>query len=51
MPRAAGRAKEPTPEEWLEDIERLRREGRDAEAEASLSAFRRRYPDYLVEKP
>ncbi len=44
MPRA-------TPEQWLEDIERLRREGRSAEAEARLRAFRWRYPDYPLEAP
>lgn len=34
------------PEKWLADIAELRRQGRLAEAEASLAAFRRRYPDY-----
>jgi hypothetical protein len=39
------------PEQGLEDIERLRREGWDAEAEASLRAFRRQYPDYPLLQP
>lgn len=37
---------ERSPEEWLADIAELRRQGRTAEAEASLTEFRRRYPDY-----
>jgi len=36
------------PDEWLARIERLKREGRDAEAAASLEAFRKRYPDYPI---
>jgi hypothetical protein len=35
-----------SPEEWLADIAELRRQGRIAEAEASLAKFRRRYSDY-----
>jgi hypothetical protein len=35
-----------TPEQWLERIRQLRREGRVAEAQESLKAFRERYPDY-----
>ncbi len=37
---------ERSPEAWLADIVELRRQGRTAEAEASLAEFRRRYPDY-----
>jgi hypothetical protein len=32
--------------EWLRDIERLRREGRDEQARIQLEAFRVRFPDY-----
>jgi hypothetical protein len=32
------------PESWLETIERLRREGRHADADALLVEFRRRFP-------
>ncbi len=38
------------PEAWLAHIEALRRQGREAEAEASLKAFRERYPNYPVER-
>ena len=37
---------ERSPEAWLADIAELRRQGRTAEAEARLTEFRRRYPDY-----
>ena len=33
---------------WLERIVKLRREGRDAEADAELKRFRERYPDVQV---
>jgi hypothetical protein len=33
---------------WLERIAKLRREGRDAEADAELKRFRERYPDVQV---
>jgi len=39
-----------SPREWLERIARLRREGRTKEADESLAAFRRRYPDYVIAK-
>jgi hypothetical protein len=35
-----------SPEKWLADIAELRRQGRTAEAQASLEEFRRRYPHY-----
>ena len=34
------------PEEWLAKIAALRAQGKQAEADASLAAFRKRYPDY-----
>jgi hypothetical protein len=34
------------PLEWLREIVALRRQGRNAEAETDLKAFRRQYPDY-----
>ena len=37
-----------TPEAWLEDIRRLKAQGRDAEAAAELAEFRKRYPDYVL---
>jgi hypothetical protein len=39
-----------TPEEWLAKIATLRAEGKQAEADASLAAFRKRYPDYPLDK-
>lgn len=39
-----------TPEEWLAKIATLRAHGKQAEADASLAAFRKRYPDYPLDK-
>ena len=39
-----------SPRSWLERIARLRRDGRTKEADESLAAFRRRYPDYEIPK-
>lgn len=39
---------EQAPEQWLEAIADLRREGRHAEADESLKRFRERYPDYRI---
>lgn len=38
-----------SPEKWLAAIAELRRQGRTAEADASLAEFRRRYPDHPLE--
>lgn len=35
-----------SPEQWLEEIRRLRHAGHQTEADASLAEFRKRYPDY-----
>ena len=35
-------------ERWLDEIRRLRREGRLQEADASLAEFKRRYPQYVL---
>jgi hypothetical protein len=37
-----------SPEKWLEQIVRLRSEGRDDEADKMLAEFRKRYPDYKI---
>jgi hypothetical protein len=37
-------------EEWVAEIKKLRRAGKLREAEASLKAFKLRYPDYPIEK-
>jgi hypothetical protein len=39
-----------TPEAWVAKLNKLRRAGKCAEAEASLKTFKRRYPDYRLEK-
>ena len=38
----------PSPEQWLERIAELRRQGRDKEADESLAEFRKRFPDYRI---
>jgi len=43
---AVPEAKERTPEKWLEDIRKLRTEGKATEAERELAEFKKRYPDY-----
>lgn len=40
-----------TPEQWLADIESLRKLGLDAEAEAELAKFRQQYPDHPLAQP
>ena len=47
-PLAVSEAKERTPEKWLEDIRRLRTEGKMTEVERELAEFRKRYPDYIL---
>jgi hypothetical protein len=43
----AAKAEAPrAPEAWLEEIRRLRADGRAAEADEALAAFRRAWPDY-----
>ena|SRR5688572_8500407 len=37
-----------SPEQWLEAVVELRRQGRHAEADESLKRFRERYPDYRI---
>ena len=39
-------AESPSPEVWLQRIRELRNKGQTAQADESLLAFRRRYPDY-----
>jgi len=48
-PAAAGKlAPQRSPEAWLEEIKRLKREGRDKEAAEQLAEFRKAYPAYAV---
>jgi hypothetical protein len=37
-----------SPEQWLQGIADLRRQGRHAEADKALAEFRRAYPDYRI---
>ena len=41
-------AAERTPEKWLEDIRKLRLEGKMAEADRELAEFKKRYPDFRL---
>jgi resuscitation-promoting factor RpfA len=45
---AVADAKERTPEKWLDDIRKLRIEGKMAEADRELAEFKKRYPDYRL---
>jgi hypothetical protein len=45
---ASPEAKERTPEKWLEDIRKLRFEGKMADADRELAEFKKRYPDYRL---
>jgi hypothetical protein len=46
--RAAKEETSRTPEAWLDEIRRLRTEGRLTDADAALAAFQRTYPDYAL---
>jgi len=37
-----------SPEQWLQGIADLKRQGRDEEADKQLAEFRKRYPDYRI---
>lgn len=37
-----------TPEQWLQGIADLRRQGRHEEADRELAEFRKRHPDYRI---
>jgi hypothetical protein len=41
-------AVERSPGTWLEDIRKLKAQGRTAEVERELAEFKRRYPDYRL---
>ena len=46
--RLASAAAVASPEQWLQGIADLRRQGRHEEAERQLAEFRKRYPDYRI---
>ncbi len=45
-PARATRSVARPPEDWIEEIRRLKTQGRDADAATELAEFRRRYPEY-----
>jgi hypothetical protein len=45
---AAAEAKTRTPEAWIEEIRRLKAQGREEEAATELAEFRKRHPDYSL---
>ena len=45
---AGSEAKERTPEKWLEDIRKLKTQGKTAEVERELAEFKKRHPDYRL---
>lgn len=45
---AGSESKERTPEKWLEDIRKLKTQGKTAEVERELAEFKKRYPDYRL---
>ena len=50
-PESAARQEELlSPEQWLTKIKTLRRAGKHAEAEASLAAFKKKYPHYPLDQ-
>jgi hypothetical protein len=45
---AGGEAKQRRPETWIEDIRRLKAQGRTEDVVRELAEFRKRYPEYLL---
>ena len=45
---AADESKERSPEKWLEDIRKLKTQGKTPEAERELAEFKKRYPEYRL---
>ena len=50
-PQMALAKRELAPEEWLERIADLRKQGRDKDADEQFAEFRRRYPDFKIAEP
>lgn len=48
LAKSAKPAEPATPEAWLERIAELKKQGRSREAEESLAAFRKRYPNHKI---
>jgi hypothetical protein len=47
-PRPVLAPRERNPAAWIEDIARLRRAGRDGEADVEMRRFRSTYPNYII---
>ena len=45
---ALGALAAPAPEQWLQGVADLRRQGRHEQAERQLEEFHKRYPDYRI---
>ena len=45
---AVSETRERTPEKWLEDVRKLKTQGKTAEAERELADFKKRYPDHRL---
>ena len=50
-PQTALAKRELAPEEWLERIADLRKQGRDKEADEQFAEFRRRFPEFRISEP
>jgi TolA-binding protein len=45
---AVGALANASPEQWLQGIDDLKRQGKHEEAERELAEFRKRYPNYRI---
>jgi hypothetical protein len=45
---AVSEGRERTPEKWLDDIRKLKTQGKTAEVDRELAEFKKRYPDYRL---
>ncbi|MBI3375876.1 MAG: hypothetical protein HY017_29510 [Betaproteobacteria bacterium] len=50
-PQMALAKRELAPEEWLERIAELRKQGRDKEADEQFADFKRRFPEFRIREP
>jgi hypothetical protein len=45
---ALGETKERGPEKWIDDIRRLKAQGKSEEADRELAQFKKRYPEHRI---
>lgn len=50
-PQTALAKRELAPEEWLERIADMRKQGRDKEADEQFAEFKRRFPEFRISEP